>query len=90
MAYLEYCSYCGSKINMDLLMEIIGIIAYHAIRFIMKILNHSNYNMYKMMSFYCKASICPAKGEWGLPGGFMELNETLMKQLCESLKKKQI
>jgi 8-oxo-dGTP diphosphatase len=33
-----------------------------------------------------KRAFSPAKGEWGLPGGFMELNETLHQAAIRELK----
>ena len=33
-----------------------------------------------------KRAFSPAKGEWGLPGGFMELNETLNEAAMRELK----
>ena len=33
-----------------------------------------------------RRAVDPSKGEWGLPGGFMELNETLYEAACRELK----
>ena len=88
MAYLEYCSYCGST-NQHGFID--GNHRYHCVS-----CNTIHYeNPKPTATIICmrndelllaKRAFSPAKGEWGLPGGFMELNETLNEAAMRELK----
>lgn len=78
MAHLEYCSNCGEK-NIFGLME--GQNRFHCIS--CKKIHYENPNptatlicVYKNKLLLVKRAVEPAKGQWGLPGGFIELGET--------------
>ena len=78
MAHLEYCSNCGEK-------NIFGLIdgqnRFHCI--LCKKIHYENPKptatlicVYKNKLLLVKRAVEPAKGQWGLPGGFIELGET--------------
>ena len=88
MLNLEYCSKCGKK---NVYGFIDGNKRYHC--------NHCKAIHYQnpkpTATIICiqnnsillaKRAYEPAKGEWGLPGGFMELNETLEEAAQRELK----
>ena len=88
MSYLEYCSHCGSKNQYGF---IDGNNRYHCVS-----CNTIHYeNPKPTATIICvkndelllaKRAFDPGKGEWGLPGGFMELNETLNEAAMRELK----
>ena len=88
MKKLEFCSRCGSK-------NIYGFIDGNN-RFHCSGCNTIHYeNPKPTATIICtrnhelllaKRAFSPAKGEWGLPGGFMELNETLNEAAARELK----
>ena len=78
MAHLEYCSNCGEN-NIFGLME--GQNRFHCIS--CKKIHYENPKptatlicVYKNKLLLVKRAVEPAKGKWGLPGGFIELGET--------------
>ena len=78
MVHLEYCSNCGEK-NIFGLME--GQNRFHCIS--CKKIHYENPKptatlicVYKNKLLLVKRAVEPAKGQWGLPGGFIELGET--------------
>ena len=88
MALLEYCSSCGEK-NIYGFIE--GNNRYHCTY--CKTVHYENPK--PTATIICtkdnqlllaKRAFEPAKGEWGLPGGFMELNETLSEAASRELK----
>ena len=88
MAHLEFCSNCGKKNSFGL---IDGNKRYHCVH-----CNTIHYeNPKPTATIVCfndesillaKRAYKPAKGEWGLPGGFLELNETLQDGALRELK----
>ena len=87
MTYLEYCSNCGLKIKIVTLMAIIDIIVQHVRLFIMKTQTNCNFNLpNRQVLLLGRRAFSPGKGQWGLPGGFMELNETLEEAATRELK----
>ena len=88
MGHLEFCSNCGIK-NVYGFIE--GNNRYHC-----KGCDTIHYeNPKPTATIICfrdnelllaKRAFNPAKGEWGLPGGFMELNETLNEAAARELK----
>ena len=79
MSYLEYCSNCGRKNEKG---HIDGNIRFHCTQ--CKAIHYENPKPTATLICPKEDSILlgrrafnPGKGEWGLPGGFMELNETL-------------
>ena len=88
MAHLEFCSNCGIKNTYGF---IEGNNRYHC-----KGCDTIHYeNPKPTATIICirdnelllaKRAFNPAKGEWGLPGGFMELNETLNEAAERELK----
>jgi len=88
MGHLEFCSNCGIK-NVYGFIE--GNNRYHC-----QGCNTIHYeNPKPTATIIClknnelllaKRAFSPAKGEWGLPGGFMELNETLHEAAERELK----
>ena len=88
MGHLEFCSSCGIK-NVYGFIE--GNNRYHC-----KGCDTIHYeNPKPTATIIClrdnelllaKRAFNPAKGEWGLPGGFMELNETLNEAAARELK----
>ena len=88
MSLLEYCSNCGIK-------NVFGFIDGHH-RYHCKSCSTIHYqNPKPTATIICsqkdkillaKRAFEPAKGEWGLPGGFMELNETLDEAALRELK----
>ena len=88
MGHLEFCSNCGIK-NVHGFIE--GNNRYHC-----QGCNTIHYeNPKPTATIICirnnelllaKRAFSPAKGEWGLPGGFMELNETLNEAAARELK----
>lgn len=88
MAYLEYCSNCGKK-NSHGLIE--GGLRYYCTY--CKTIHYENPKptativcMKDKSILLAKRAYEPAKGEWGLPGGFLELNETLEEGALRELK----
>ena len=88
MKRLEYCSQCGQK-NMYGFID--GNHRYHCPH--CKAIHYENPK--PTATIICvqgnsillaKRAYEPAKGEWGLPGGFMELNETLEEAAHRELK----
>jgi len=88
MLSLEYCSSCGKKNTYGF---IDGKNRYHCIH--CKMIHYQNPK--PTATIICtkgnsillaKRAFEPAKGEWGLPGGFMELNETLEEAAKRELK----
>ena len=88
MAYLEYCSNCGLK-NKNGYID--GNIRFHCSE--CKTIHYENPK--PTATLICpngnsillgKRAYSPGKGEWGLPGGFMELNETLEQAAIRELK----
>ena len=78
MAYLEYCSNCGEK-NIFGLIE--GQNRFHCEA--CKKIHYENPKptatlicIYENKLLLVKRAFEPAKGQWGLPGGFIELGET--------------
>ena len=88
MSLLEYCSNCGKN-------NAYGFIDGHD-RYHCKSCGTIHYqNPKPTATIIClqgekillaKRAFEPAKGEWGLPGGFMELNETLPEAAIRELK----
>ena len=79
MSYLEFCSNCGSKNSYDF---IDGNNRYHCL--FCKNIHYENPKptstiicMKDTSLLLARRAFDPGKGEWGLPGGFMELHETL-------------
>ena len=88
MALLAYCSNCGKKNKYGF---IDGNKRYHCEH--CKSIHYENPK--PTATIICikndkillaKRAFEPAKGEWGLPGGFMELNETLYEAASRELK----
>ena len=88
MTHLEYCSNCGKK-------NIYGFIdgsnryhcpSCHAIHYENPKPTATIVCMNNNQILLAKRAYEPAKGEWGLPGGFMELNETLEEATQRELK----
>jgi len=88
MLHPEYCSQCGQK---NVYEFIDGSHRYHCIK--CKSIHYENPK--PTATIICtqgnsillaKRALQPAKGEWGLPGGFMELNETLEEAAQRELK----
>lgn len=88
MKHLEYCSNCGQK---NICGFIDGNHRYHCLR--CKTIHYENPK--PTATIICsvsnkillaKRAFDPGKGEWGLPGGFMELNETLIEAAIRELK----
>ena len=88
MAYLEYCSNCGLK-NKNGYID--GNIRFHCQE--CKTIHYENPK--PTATLICpngnsillgKRAYNPGKGEWGLPGGFMELNESLEEAAIRELK----
>ena len=88
MAHLEYCSNCGEK-------NIFGLIdgqnRFHCIS--CKKIHYENPKptatlicVYKNKLLLVKRAVEPAKGQWGLPGGFIELGETPNEGAIRELK----
>ena len=86
--YNKYCSYCGRKNNHG---KIDGGIRYHCED--CKIIHYENPK--PTATLVCpkgnqillgRRAFDPGKGEWGLPGGFMELKETLSEAALRELK----
>tara|TARA_Y100001970_G_C14220065_1_gene852088 strand:- start:2216 stop:2707 length:492 start_codon:yes stop_codon:yes gene_type:complete len=88
MNYYKYCSKCGKN---NVHGHIDGNIRYHC--------EHCNTIHYQnpkpTATLICpknntillgRRAYSPGKGEWGLPGGFMELNETLFEAAQRELK----
>ena len=79
MSYLEICSNCGSRNHHGF---IDGNKRFHCLN--CKTIHYENPKptstiicMQESNLLLARRAFDPAKGEWGLPGGFMELNETL-------------
>ena len=79
MSYLEYCSNCGNKNERG---HIDGNTRSHCVK--CKAIHYENPK--PTATLICpkgdsillgRRAFDPGKGEWGLPGGFLELNETL-------------
>ena len=88
MKHLEYCSTCGKKNTFKF---IDGNDRYHCSY--CKTIHYQNPKptatiicMKENSILLAKRAFEPAKGEWGLPGGFMELNETLIEATKRELK----
>ena len=88
MAYLEYCANCGLKNKRE---YIDGNIRFHCPS--CKEIHYENPK--PTATLICprgnsillgRRAFDPGKGEWGLPGGFMELNETLEEAAMRELK----
>ena len=88
MNYYQYCSHCGKKNNYG---QIDGNIRYHCPS--CKTIHYENPK--PTATLICpkgdsillgRRAFSPGKGEWGLPGGFMELNETLEEAALRELK----
>ena len=88
MSYLEYCSNCGNENERN---HIDGNIRFHCV--ICKTIHYENPK--PTATLICpkgnsillgRRAFNPGKGEWGLPGGFMELNETLEEAAQRELK----
>ena len=88
MKHLEYCSNCGQK-NVHGFID--GNHRYHCPH--CKTIHYENPK--PTATIICcennkillaKRAFNPGKGEWGLPGGFMELNETLIEAAVRELK----
>ena len=88
MSYLEICSNCGDKNHYGL---IDGNKRYHCVS-----CGTIHYENPKPTStiictkdkkiLLARRAFAPGKGEWGLPGGFMELNETLEEATIREFK----
>ncbi|MAJ45018.1 MAG: NUDIX hydrolase [Candidatus Marinimicrobia bacterium] len=88
MSYLEYCSNCGKK---NIYGFIDGGLRYHCLN-----CNSIHYENPKPTStlicpeskniLLVKRAVEPGKGLWGLPGGFIELNETPDQAAIRELK----
>ena len=88
MGDLKFCSSCGSK---NVYGYIDGHHRYHCVR--CETIHYENPKptatiicMNDTKLLLAKRAFSPAKGEWGLPGGFMELNETLDQAAIRELK----
>ena len=88
MSYLEYCSNCGNKNERG---HIDGNTRFHCAQ--CKAIHYENPKPTATLICPKEDSILlgrrafdPGKGEWGLPGGFMELNETLEEAALRELK----
>ena len=88
MAHLEYCSNCGEK-NIFGLME--GQNRFYCTS--CKKIHYENPKptatlicVYKNKLLLVKRAVEPAKGQWGLPGGFIELGETPNEGAIRELK----
>ena len=88
MDYLKYCSNCGAKNTYG---HIDGNYRYHCTH--CDKIHYENPKptatiicMNNNKILLAKRAFEPAKGEWGLPGGFMELNETLYDAAKRELK----
>ena len=88
MHYYKYCSYCGKKNTRG---QIDGAIRYHCIT--CKTIHYENPK--PTATLVCpkenkvllgRRAFNPGKGEWGLPGGFIELKETLSEGALRELK----
>jgi len=88
MGYLEYCSNCGNKNERG---HIDGNTRFHCAQ--CKVIHYENPK--PTATLICpkgdsillgRRAFDPGKGEWGLPGGFMELNETLEEAALRELK----
>ena len=88
MSYLEYCSNCRGKNTYSF---IDGNDRFHCLN--CKTIHYENpkptatiiiTNNNKIL--LAKRAFDPGKGEWGLPGGFIELNETLFEAAERELK----
>ena len=88
MKHLNYCSTCGKKNTFEF---IDGNDRYHCAH--CKTIHYQNPK--PTAAIICKKensillakrAFEPAKGEWGLPGGFIELNETLIEAAERELK----
>ena len=88
MSYLEYCSNCGNKNERG---HIDGNTRFHCVK--CKAIHYENPK--PTATLICpkgdsillgRRAFDPGKGEWGLPGGFMELNETLEEAALRELK----
>ena len=88
MNYYQYCSYCGKENNYG---QIDGNTRYHCLN--CKTIHYENPKPTATLICPKEDSILlgrrafnPGKGEWGLPGGFMELGETLFEAAKRELK----
>ena len=88
MSYLEYCSNCGNKNERG---HIDGNTRFHCVK--CKTIHYENPK--PTATLICpkgdsillgRRAFDPGKGEWGLPGVFMELNETLEEAAQRELK----
>ena len=88
MNYYQYCSYCGKENDYG---KIDGNIRYHCPS--CKTIHYENPK--PTATLICpkedsillgRRAFSPGKGEWGLPGGFMELRETLFQAAQRELK----
>ena len=88
MSYYEYCSSCGKKNTYS---HIDGNMRYHCSS--CKAIHYENPR--PTATLICpkddyillgRRAFNPGKGEWGLPGGFMELQETLFEAALRELK----
>ena len=88
MKYYQYCSYCGKENDYG---KIDGNIRYHCPS--CKTIHYENPK--PTATLICpkedsillgRRAFSPGKGEWGLPGGFMELKETLFQAAQRELK----
>ena len=78
MSFLEFCSNCGEK---NINGNIDGALRYHCLH--CKAIHYENPKptatlicVDKKKLLLVKRALEPGKGMWGLPGGFIELNET--------------
>ena len=88
MGHLKFCSSCG---NENVYSYIDCQHRYHCVR--CETIHYENPKptatiicMKNNKILLAKRAFEPAKGEWGLPGGFMELNETLDEAASRELK----
>ena len=88
MAFLEFCSNCGNKNTHSFIdgnnryhCSLCGAIHYENPKPTSTILCMNNQSL-----LLAKRAFDPGKGEWGLPGGFLELNETLSEGTMRELK----
>ena len=88
MRYYQYCSHCGKKNEHG---QIDGNIRYHCLH--CKTIHYENPKPTATLIcpqsdsiLLARRAFDPGKGEWGLPGGFMELNETLEQAALRELK----
>lgn len=88
MEIYKYCSACGSENHFG---SIDGNERFHCVE--CSVIHYQNPK--PTATLICpkgnsillgKRAFSPAKGEWGLPGGFMELNETLYQAALRELK----